>query len=109
MAVYFANRFLEGRHDEADTYSTGTAAKGARQTMSDERKLKATLPSASLPAGCTPGKPERNPIVPDKVTSDWFPKDAATKATARCGPYYAYMDGNVLYAWVNQKDAPSVT
>ncbi|MFD8981596.1 hypothetical protein [Streptomyces sp. NPDC059564] len=104
-----------GRHQESDHYATGAEAKRARasvprwladdarsveysmRTTGGQRLLKATLPDAGLPAGCTPDGASRPR--PPEMTADWFPTGAEHRATARCGLYYAYTDGGTLYAW----------
>ncbi|MCB5166479.1 hypothetical protein LG634_16735 [Streptomyces bambusae] len=123
VAVTVARSWLDGRHDMADTFETGREAKEERKTMprwlpdnatdvtwnwkttGDERLLKAQLPTAALPAGCRTERPAVTPDVP-KVKSDWFPEDAARRATARCeGGYHAYLDGRTLTAWLTADDA----
>ncbi|WP_370424102.1 hypothetical protein AB8O64_35525 (plasmid) [Streptomyces sp. QH1-20] len=123
VALLLSDKLLDGRHAKADAFPTGKEAKETRHTLprwlpddatnvkwnwkttDDERMLKAVLPSASLPTTCTALKSSATAPVPD-VKSDWFPDDAAGKATARCdGGYYAYLDGTTLIAWLNQDDA----
>lgn len=111
----------DGRHDEFGSYATGAAAKTDRasvprwlpddaapveyamKTTGGDRALKAVLPSTALPAGCTPLPPDAHRPAP-ALTPDWFPKDSAGRATARCGLYYVYVDGHTLYAWQDDQD-----
>ncbi|TGB14734.1 hypothetical protein [Streptomyces sp. MZ04] len=125
VMVVGAHLLTGGYHMRADRFDTGAEAKSARESMprwlpdgakdiswnwattGRERKLKATLPSGALPQGCTAGRPDRTPEVPE-VKAGWFPKDAAKKAAARCGSgtftYYAYLDRRTLIAWLNTPD-----
>ncbi|QES47357.1 hypothetical protein DEJ50_05475 [Streptomyces venezuelae] len=111
---------MEKRHNEFSTYETGAAAKQGRASVprwlpdeatsvryamnntGGQRLLKVTLPSGSLPAGCTPqsASAAKDP----QIKADWFPSDARSKATARCGMYDAYMEGDTLYAWQHNDD-----
>ncbi|MFJ8310450.1 MULTISPECIES: hypothetical protein [unclassified Streptomyces] len=121
VAVPAAKDWYQNRHDEASSYRSGKEAKGDRvsvprwlpdearrieyamRTTGGDRLLKATLPSADLPATCKPHKPA-TPPQPPAITSTWFPKNAEARTTARCDLYYAYMDGNTLYAWQAHDD-----
>ncbi|MFG3281896.1 hypothetical protein [Streptomyces sp. NPDC048111] len=116
-----AKDWYDNRHDEAASYSSGKEAKRDRasvprwlpdeakrieyamKTTGGDRLLKATLPSSSLPEGCAPHKPEAAPP-PPAIGSAWFPRHAEQRAAARCGLYYAYMEGNTLYAWQANDD-----
>ncbi|MER5812324.1 hypothetical protein ABT143_29775 [Streptomyces sp. NPDC002033] len=114
-ALPAAAHWYGGRHQESGSYATGAEAKGARAsvprwlpdgatsveyamgTTGGRRLLKATLPTGGLPPQCTDaprsgaGKPE--------LAASWFPQGAEDRATARCGLYYAYVQGDTLYAW----------
>ncbi|TQK52411.1 hypothetical protein FBY35_2846 [Streptomyces sp. SLBN-118] len=121
FTVPAASDWYHHRHDEASSYKTAAEAKADRasfprwipdgatsvayemKTTGGDRLLKATLPSASMPAGCTPYKPTANLPGP-ALKADWFPKDAAAKPTARCGLYYTFLDGNTLYGWQSNTD-----
>ncbi|MFI5808290.1 hypothetical protein [Streptomyces sp. NPDC051561] len=112
--------WYEGRHQESATYATGTAAKEARpsvprwlpdtartisysmKTTGGDRLIKATLPASSTPASLPPTcKKLDHPAAPADLSlqASWFPKDARNKPTHRCDLYYAYTDGDTLYAW----------
>ncbi|MFI6686774.1 hypothetical protein [Streptomyces sp. NPDC050485] len=121
VAVPAAQDRYQNRHDEASSYRSGKEAKGDRvsvprwlpdearhieyamKTTGGDRLLKATLPSADFPATCTPHKPATAPQ-PPAIKSAWFPKNAEGRTAARCDLYYAYMDGNTLYAWQANDD-----
>ncbi|MFI6474163.1 MULTISPECIES: hypothetical protein [unclassified Streptomyces] len=121
VAVPAAKDWFQNRHDEAASYSSGKEAKGDRasvprwlpdgakrieyamKTTGGDRLLKATLPSATLPPTCKPHKPDTAPKPPG-MKSAWFPKHAEQRAAARCDLYYAYMEGNTLYAWQANED-----
>ncbi|MFB7516484.1 hypothetical protein [Streptomyces sp. NPDC056144] len=125
LAVPAVTEWYQGRHDEASSYRTAAEAKADRasfprwlpdgaagveyrmKTTGGDRLLKATLPSntpaAGLPAGCTPYKPAADLPGPE-LKADWFPEKAAPKATARCGLYYAFVDGGTLYGWQSHTD-----
>ncbi|GAA2773057.1 lipoprotein [Streptomyces platensis subsp. clarensis] len=121
VAAPAVSDWWDGRHDEYASYATGSAAKADRasvprwlpdaaasveygmKTTGGDRALKAGLPSAELPAGCTPLPSDASRPAP-VLTPDWFPEDAKEKATARCGLYYAYTDGHTLYAWQDNQD-----
>ncbi|MFK0236908.1 hypothetical protein [Streptomyces vinaceus] len=120
VALPAAADWYGNRHQESDAYATGAEAKSARasvprwladeaesvryamRTTGGDRLLKATLPDERLPDGCTTEpRPQAQEVA---LKEDWFPKDARGKATARCGLYYAYMDGTTLYAWQHNDD-----
>ncbi|MEU8963737.1 hypothetical protein AB0C89_18820 [Streptomyces sp. NPDC048491] len=121
VAVPAAKDWYQNRHDEAASYRSGQEAKGDRasvprwlpdgakrieyamKTTGGDRLIKATLPSPALPATCTPHKPDTAPS-PPAIRSTWFPKNAEQRVAARCGLYYAYMEGNTLYAWQANDD-----
>ncbi|MFE3579543.1 hypothetical protein [Streptomyces vinaceus] len=120
VALPAAADWYGNRHQESDAYATGAEAKSARasvprwladgaesvryamRTTGGDRLLTATLPDERLPEGCTTEPRPRAQEV--SLKEDWFPKDAREKATARCGLYYAYMDGTTLYAWQHNDD-----
>ncbi|MFJ2743442.1 hypothetical protein ACIO3O_27760 [Streptomyces sp. NPDC087440] len=121
VAAPAAYDWYEGRHEESASYASGTAAKQARpsvprwlpdtaadisyamKTTGGERLLKATLPT-SLPPTCKPLPTGRQAKTPE-LQASWFPKDTTGKqATHRCDLYYAYTDGNTLYAWQHNDD-----
>ncbi|MFE6843358.1 hypothetical protein [Streptomyces sp. NPDC057686] len=120
VALPAAADWYGNRHQETGTYATGAEAKSARasvprwladdatsvqyamRTTGGDRLLTATLPDERLPTSCTTEPRPRAQEVP--LAQDWFPKDARGKATARCGLYYAYMDGTTLYAWQHNDD-----
>ncbi|MET9603399.1 hypothetical protein [Streptomyces sp. NPDC006459] len=109
------------RSEETSSYKTAAEAKADRssfprwvpdgatgveykmKTTGGARLLRATLPSASLPADCSPYKAAANLPGPE-LKAGWFPGDVADKPTARCGVYYAYLDGNTLYGWQSHTD-----
>ncbi|MFI8261790.1 hypothetical protein [Streptomyces sp. NPDC085665] len=120
VALPAAADWYGNRHQETQAYATGAEAKSARasvprwladeaesvrysiRTTGGDRLLKATLPDERLPAQCTTEpRPKAQEVA---LKEDWFPKDARGKATARCGLYYAYMDGTTLYAWQDNDD-----
>ncbi|CAM5613723.1 hypothetical protein AB0M94_12190 [Streptomyces xanthochromogenes] len=121
VAVPAAKDWYQNRHDEAASYRSGKEAKGDRvsvprwlpdearrieyamKTTGGDRLIKAALPSRAFPAGCKPHKPDTTPR-PPAIRSTWFPKNAEQRAQARCGLYYAYMEGNTLYAWQANDD-----
>ncbi|MFF0434149.1 hypothetical protein ACFYU9_18205 [Streptomyces sp. NPDC004327] len=121
VAAPAVSDWWDGRHDEYGSYATGAAAKADRasvprwlpdeagsveyamRTTGGDRALKAALPAAALPAGCTVLTPD-TPRPAPALTPDWLPKDARAKATARCGLYYAYADGHTLYGWQDDRD-----
>ncbi|MEU8760541.1 hypothetical protein [Streptomyces sp. NPDC048659] len=121
VAAPAAADWWDGRHDEYSSYATGAAAKSDRpsvprwlpdqagaveyamKTTGGDRALKAALPTAELPAGCTPLAADASRPDP-ALTPDWLPKDVKPKATARCGLYYAYLDGHTLYGWQDNQD-----
>ncbi|MFJ3875912.1 hypothetical protein ACIPW5_00475 [Streptomyces sp. NPDC090077] len=110
----------ENRHVQSGTYATGALAKAERasvprwlpdgatavsyamKTTGGERLLKAALPGGGLPEGCRPldGAAAKEP----GMKADWFPEGARNRATARCGLYYAHLDGSTLYAWQDNTD-----
>ncbi|MFG2616164.1 hypothetical protein ACGFXC_00925 [Streptomyces sp. NPDC048507] len=120
VALPAAAHWYGGRHQESGGYATGAEAKGARAsvprwlpdgatsveyamgTTGGQRLLKATLRTPGLPPGCT-GAPGSGAGEPE-LTASWFPKDAEDRATARCGLYYAYTEGDTLYAWQRNDD-----
>ncbi|MCX5202995.1 hypothetical protein OG897_16255 [Streptomyces sp. NBC_00237] len=125
VAVPAAYDWYEGRHEESATYATGTAAKEARtsvprwlpdaaqeisyamKTTGGERLMKATLPKTPanpLPATCKPLPKDQRAKDPE-LQAPWFPKQTTGKqATHRCEIYYAYTDGDTLYAWQHNDD-----
>ncbi|MFD9630602.1 hypothetical protein [Streptomyces violascens] len=121
VAVPAAKDWYQNRHDEAASYRSGKEAKGDRvsvprwlpdeakrieyamKTTGGDRLLKATLPSATLPPACKPHKPGTAPK-PPAMKSAWFPRHAEQRTAARCGLYYAYLEGNTLYAWQANDD-----
>ncbi|WP_037837346.1 hypothetical protein [Streptomyces sp. NRRL S-244] len=120
VALPAAADWYGNRHQETNAYATGAEAKSARasvprwladeaesvryamRTTGGDRLLKATLTDDRLPVACTTEPRPKAQEVP--LEEDWFPKDARGKATARCGLYYAYMDGTTLYAWQHNDD-----
>ncbi|KPI33510.1 hypothetical protein OV450_6531 [Actinobacteria bacterium OV450] len=120
VALPAAADWYDGRHQETDAYATGAEAKAARasvprwladgatsvryalRTTGGDRLLTASLPDERLPTACTTEPRPKAQEVP--MAEDWFPADARGKATARCGLYYAYMDGTTLYAWQHNDD-----
>ncbi|MEV5951015.1 hypothetical protein [Streptomyces sp. NPDC051993] len=121
VAVPAAKDWYQNRHNEASSYHSGKEAKRDRasvprwlpdearhieyamKTTGGDRLLKATLRSAALPATCKPHQPATPPR-PPAIKPPWFPKHAEARTTARCDLYYAYMDGNILYAWQANED-----
>ncbi|MER5884752.1 hypothetical protein ABT160_13055 [Streptomyces sp. NPDC001941] len=121
IAVPAAQSWFDGRHDQYDSYASGTAAKDARasvprwlpddagrveygmKTTGGDRILTAKLASAQLPKGCTPGQPAKALGKP-ALNASWFPSSAHEKAAARCEQYYAYLDGDTLHAWQYNDD-----
>ncbi|MFD8146708.1 hypothetical protein [Streptomyces sp. NPDC059708] len=120
VALPAAADWYEHRHEQSDDYATGAEAKKDRasvprwladdaasvryamKTTGGERLLKADLPGGRLPAGCEPAAPAG--AKPPQITAECFPEGAESKAAARCGLYYAYMDGTTLYAWQHNDD-----
>ncbi|RCH68948.1 hypothetical protein DT019_09925 [Streptomyces sp. SDr-06] len=120
VAVPAAQDWYTNRHDEAASYSSGKEAKGDRasvprwlpdeakrieyamKTTGGDRLLKATIPTGSLPPTCKPDQPASPK--PPAMKATWFPKHAEQRAAARCDLYYAYMEGNTLYAWQANED-----
>ncbi|GGZ56791.1 hypothetical protein GCM10010371_15420 [Streptomyces subrutilus] len=120
VAVPAAGTWLDSRHQQTSAFDTGAAAKASRasvprwlpddarsvryamRTTGGERLLKATLPDGAPPAPCTaaPGTAAKAPA----IGTDWFPADARDRAAVRCGAYYAYTDGDTLYAWQDNAD-----
>ncbi|MCB5168938.1 hypothetical protein LG634_29495 [Streptomyces bambusae] len=112
------------RHEETSSYATGAEAKQARasvprwlpddarsveyamKTTGGDRLLKATLADGRLPAGCSPAP--AGAAIPaggaPALGAAWFPAGAEDRATARCGLYYAYVDGDTLYGWQHDKE-----
>ncbi|MGG8409497.1 hypothetical protein ACM614_24320 [Streptomyces sp. 12297] len=119
VAVPAAVDWYENRHEQTSSYATGAEAKKDRasvpgwlpddaksveyamRTTGGDRLLKATLADGRLPAQCTPAAAGGQPAgtADPGLTADWFPADAKDRATARCGIYYAYVDGDTLYGW----------
>ncbi|MFJ4876706.1 hypothetical protein ACIP93_16005 [Streptomyces sp. NPDC088745] len=114
--------WYDGRHEESASYATGAAAKEARpsvprwlpdtatdisyamRTTGGERLLRATLPTPPLPPSCKPLPADGKPKSPE-LGASWFPEDTtARQATHRCDLYYAYTDGDTLYAWQHNDD-----
>ncbi|WP_330299497.1 hypothetical protein [Streptomyces sp. NBC_00503] len=120
IAVPAANEWLDNRHQETSSYATGAEAKKARvsvprwlpdgaesvkysmKTTGGERLLEAALPDGKPPAQCTP-EPAGN-AKEVQLQADWFPRDARSRATLRCGTYYGYLEGHTLYAWQHGED-----
>ncbi|MFE9255721.1 hypothetical protein [Streptomyces sp. NPDC006879] len=120
VATPAAMDWYDNRHQESDSYVTGAQAKQARasvprwlpdgassvkyamKTTGGERLLKAVLPGGELPTQCTAEPTGRAKEV--QLDEDWFPHGARKRATARCGLYYAYVDGGTLYAWQHDQD-----
>ncbi|MEU5220982.1 hypothetical protein AB0G79_32945 [Streptomyces sp. NPDC020807] len=126
LAIPAAVDWFEGRHDEASSYRTAAEAKADRasfprwlpddaagveyrmKTTGGDRLVKATLPRqasapAALPAGCAPYEPAAGLPAPE-LKADWFPEKAETRATARCGLFHVFLDGDTLYGWQSHKD-----
>ncbi|WP_370415812.1 hypothetical protein [Streptomyces fradiae] len=121
VAVPAADDWWDSRHDEYGAYATGAAAKSDRasvprwlpddagrieyamRTTGGDRALKATLPGPALPSACTP-LPATTARPAPALAPSWFPADAPDRATVRCGLYYAYADGDTLYAWQDHRD-----
>lgn len=121
FAAPAASDWYRDRHDEKSSYKTAADAKADRdsfprwvpdsatgveykmKTTGGDRLLKVTLPSASLPVGCTPYKPAADLPGPE-LKAGWFPESAAGKPTARCGLYYTFLDGDTLYGWQTNSD-----
>ncbi|WP_229348677.1 hypothetical protein [Streptomyces sp. UNOB3_S3] len=120
-AIPAAKDWYEGRHDQSSQYTTGAEAKAGRasvprwlpddareiryamKTTGGDRLLKATLPTGKLPAECT-ALPSSTRAKEPNLSASWFPGKETGLAQARCGLYYAYTDGNTLYAWQDNDD-----
>ncbi|AYG79401.1 hypothetical protein DWB77_01515 [Streptomyces hundungensis] len=121
VAVPAAKDWYQNRHDEAASYSSGKEAKADRasvprwlpdgakrveyamKTTGGDRLLKATLPTPTLPTDCKPHRPGATPR-PPAIKATWFPRNAERHISARCDLYYAYLEGNTLYAWQAHDD-----
>ncbi|WP_267245598.1 hypothetical protein [Streptomyces sp. PR69] len=119
FAVPAAVDWYDNRHQEISTYASGAEAKNARtsvprwlpddatsvkysmKTTGGERLLVATLADGALPAEC---KPLKGFAPAAEIETDWFPKNVADKATAKCGLYYAFTDGTTLTAWSTDQE-----
>ncbi|MFF4739924.1 hypothetical protein ACFY2W_29170 [Streptomyces sp. NPDC001262] len=119
FAVPAAKDWYDTRHQQTSAYSTGAEAKRERtsvprwlpdeatsvkysmKTTGGQRVLVASLADGKLPAQC---KPLTGSSPDAELATDWFPKDVKGKATAKCGLYYAYNDGNTLTAWATHQE-----
>ncbi|MGW6413012.1 hypothetical protein ACWF95_38665 [Streptomyces vinaceus] len=122
VAAPAASDWYKNRHQESSSYDSGAKAKAERKsvprwlpddaksiryamkTTGGERLLKATLADGELPAACKVQPQSQLGTKEPGIKADWFPKDTRNKATARCDLYYAYIDGDTLYAWQDNQD-----
>ncbi|MEV8456024.1 hypothetical protein AB0467_15475 [Streptomyces sp. NPDC052095] len=120
-AVPLVSDWYQGRHTQNSSYTSARDAKNDQRTFprwvpdaatdvkyqmrttGGDRLVRATLPSASLPADCTPYKPSTDVSGP-ALKAAWFPEDTAREPTTRCGQYYVSLQGSTLYAWQTDAD-----